>query len=175
MLRVKRKRPAEAPAETPPPEYEPSNAGALTGRPAQRSTLPAPDLDDAGELVAAQSDARAIPANCLRVLNSPLPPEHHGCRDNCAGLMRDGTCLAEVVRRANEQGVRWRFDLERDRSSDRFWWVYVGPPVDMTPPAEPVPIPETFECPHCGRVNEQDPANFHFWCAGCGKNAQDPA
>lgn len=154
-------------------QEEYGNAAALTGRPRQRSSNPEPDVaDDVDHVSSGEESAKAIPANCLRVLNTPLPLEHHGCRAMpCAGLSREGVCLAAIVRKANEQGIDWRFDLERD--GEIWWWVYVGPPVDMADREPPPPARETYVCPHCHATNELDPGNFHFWCGSCGKNAND--
>lgn len=64
-----------------------------------------------------------IPPNCLRVLNSPLPLERGGgCNHDCPGKARDGACLLEKVREANECEIEWSFDIDADG-----YWFYNGP------------------------------------------------
>lgn len=151
----------------------------LTGRP-QIVRLPdaldEPDgYDEHGNPIwdEPRAPGKAMPPNCLRVLNSPLPVERQGgCSLDCPGLQRDGSCLCDIVRAANEQGVDWKFEIDRDN-----YWVYEGPPLAAYTPPEPFAEPElpipTFNCPHCGETNEQSHSNFHYWCLHCGKNAKD--
>ena len=92
----------------------------LTGR--RQIVRPEPDeeFQEEGE---PRSLGRAMPANCLRVLHSPLAPDHGGgCTMDCPGLQRDGGCLCDIVRAANAKGVEWSFELDADN-----YWVYVGP------------------------------------------------
>jgi hypothetical protein len=130
---------------------------------------------------------RAMPPNCRFTQNSP---HHHDCRHDCPGKQRNGGCLLDIVRAANKAGVKWRFEVDpRDH-----YWDYVGPDIPGTViergpygqvyvsfepghgPADPYAVtPEpapTFTCPFCGTENTQDPSNFHYWCAKCGKNAK---
>lgn len=60
----------------------------------------------------------AMPSPCLRVFSSPHPQE---CPMDCVGRQYDETCLADVVREANEAGVKWVFELDRDGR-----WIYSG-------------------------------------------------
>lgn len=39
-------------------------------------------------------DGRALPSGCMRALQIP----GQGCSESCAGVQRDGGCLAELVR-----------------------------------------------------------------------------
>lgn len=103
----------------------------LTGRPLivrKADELEEPEgYDEAGNPIWAEPRAvcPSIPPNCLRVLHSPLPVGYGGgCSHDCPGLQRDGGCLCDIVRAANEQGVEWSFEIDRDD-----YWVYVGPPL----------------------------------------------
>lgn len=133
-----------------------------------------------------EREARPIPANCRRVINTPLPPHLIGYCDagavECAGLQRDGTCLAQLVMAAEEQGVEWVFEVNVDAAGNE-WWDYIGPPLKPWEPKLPPNVPpETirpeepthfeFTCPHCGH-QEIQPVGF-WWCGACGKNANDP-
>jgi hypothetical protein len=131
---------------------------------------------------------QAIPGNCRRVMDSPI---QKGCPPGCAGVQRDGGCLCDIVRAAREAGVAWRFEVD---PHDGFW-DYAGDPIPglvierrdygqvhtawqpghepADPYADSVPEPQSFDCPHCGAHNEQDPASFHWWCGSCGRNAND--
>lgn len=63
-----------------------------------------------------QAVGPAIPANCLRVLHSPLPPEY-GCSLECPGRQRDDSCLCDIVRAAFAAGTRLdqlRFEIDED-------------------------------------------------------------
>jgi hypothetical protein len=92
----------------------------LVGR--KQIVRPEPE-EEYQEEAAPRSMGRAMPANCLRVLHSLLAPERGGgCSVDCPGLQRDGSCLCDIVRAANEQGVEWKFDLDKDN-----YWVYAGP------------------------------------------------
>lgn len=72
----------------------------------------------------------ALPSGCLRRLASPRPDEL-GCGSMCEGRQRDGGCLCDIVKAANDAGVRWTFEIDRD-----LYWVYTGPEL-------PEPEPET--------------------------------
>lgn len=88
-----------------------------------RKQIVRPEPEEEFQETGPQSMGRAMPANCLRVLHSPLPPDRGGgCSMDCPGVQRDGSCLCDIVRAANEQGVEWKFDLDKDN-----YWVYVGP------------------------------------------------
>lgn len=162
-------------------QLPPSIVGAagLTGRPQlppRPSEMDEPDgFDESGDPVWDKPRAvgRAMPSNCLRVMSSPLPPDRGGgCAISCPGRQRDGGCLVDVVRAADAQGVaEWGFELVHE--GETVWWDYVGPelvPLEVPVVAEEIPW---FKCPHCETVNEQDPANFHYWCKRCGLNAND--
>lgn len=89
------------------------------------------EYDENGNPVFAQEPAPGltIPSNCLRVLNSPLPVERGGgCKGRCPGLQEDGSCLADLVKRANAHGVRWSFDVKVDEYGEQHW-TYTGDPV----------------------------------------------
>lgn len=65
-----------------------------------------------------RAPGKAIPSQCLRVLNSPLPPERGGgCVNHfggiCPGTQRDGGCLADVVKQAQADGRDWSFEINR--------------------------------------------------------------
>lgn len=148
----------------------------LTGRPSVRPVETEPlEYDDDGRLIvpAPQAVGKAMPPSCLRVLSSPLPDDRGGgCAIGCPGRQRDGGCLLDIVKSAAAQGVEWSFELVHD--GETVWWDYAGPELAPIPEPEEEPGP-SFECPHCGEHNEQDTANFHYWCARCGKNARDAA
>lgn len=117
---------------------------------------------------------KAMPPNCLRVLNSPLPLDRGGgCSIDCPGKQRDGGCLCDIVRVANAQGIDWKFEVDpRDNS-----WIYAGPDLAgveaLDPRAAPEPEEHVFVCPHCSREVRRELGNW--WCSwdGCGKNAND--
>ena len=130
------------------------------------------------------AEGKAMPGNCRRVLNTFLPPTVLGyCEASgvkCAGLQRDGSCLAQIVMAAWDQGKDWRFEVNKDASGTD-WWDYVGEPLAPFEPRYPdnVPLPPPpepthfeFTCPHCGN-QEVFPLGF-YWCSACGKNANDP-
>lgn len=136
----------------------------------------------------------AMPASCLRAYSMPPRPDRGGCATSwgtCPGVQRDGGCLLDIVRAAVAAGVKWRFEVDPHDG----YWDYDGDPIPgfvterrdfgqihtrWEPGYEPADrhaaaavVLATFECPHCHTVNTQDPANFHFWCMRCGKNAKE--
>ncbi len=141
--------------------------------------------------IQSECEAKAIPSNCRRVLATQLPPDVFPgyCEapvDGCPGIQRDGTCLAQIVMAAQDQGVDWEFEVNPDRNDPtgaHVWWDYIGPPLKPfeprlppnVPPRPPVvqePTHFEFTCPHCGN-QEVFPLGF-YWCSACGKNANDP-
>ena len=103
----------------------------LIGRPqiARPVELEQPDeYDDEGNpvWVEPRASGKAIPPNCLRVLHSPLGADRGGgCGIDCPGRQRDGGCLCDIVRAANDAGIDWKFVVdERDG-----YWDYDGPPL----------------------------------------------
>jgi hypothetical protein len=77
--------------------------------------------------------AQVMPPNCIRVSQSP---RNHTCLDAggqgfsgpCAGLQEDGSCLLGIVRRAQAQGVEWKFEVRWDEWGNQSWR-YAGPPL----------------------------------------------
>lgn len=133
---------------------------------------------------------RPIPANCRRVLNTPLPPNHgrgycEAPLEGCPGIQRDGGCLAQLVMAAEAQGVEWSFETNvdpADPTGQHVWWdplFKLEPFEPRLPPnvppelvRDPEPTHFEFHCPHCGN-DEVLPLGF-YWCSACGKNANDP-
>ena len=91
-------------------------ASGLTGRPTVRPPESELEPEQRGT-----DDQTAIPAPCLRNLSSPRGE----CRVDCPGVQRDGSCLCDIVRAANEQGVPWRFEIDAIDGV----WEYMGPPL----------------------------------------------
>jgi hypothetical protein len=168
-------------------------AAGLTGRQAI-VRVPDFDVDEEGRKVPLTQPVGAMPGNCRRVQSSPLPPERGGgCRSDCPGRQRNGGCLLDVVRAAITAGIRdWRFEVD----PTDLYWDYAGPPIpgyrttrgerpgavigeweEGSGPTDPYGYepeePPSYDCPHCGTHVVQDPANFHFWCPACGKNATE--
>src|SRR5438552_1937661 len=76
------------------------------------------------ELPQPPAEGPAIPGSCLRVLHSPLATGFGGeCPVTCEGRQEDGSCLTDIVRRANELGVEWRFEVRPTEYDLR--WEYV--------------------------------------------------
>lgn len=109
---------------------------------------------------------------------------HGDCQTDCPGRQEGNICLADVIRSAYEQNAPLSFDVKADPDVDPRWggiWTYDGPPIDIREfeshqrdGAASMPVePSSFVCPHCGHENTQDPTNFHWWCASCGKNAKN--
>lgn len=87
----------------------------LMGRPQVRPI--STDLEE--EPLRPEGQRASMPANCLRVLNSPLAPERGGgCQHDCPGRQRDGGCLADIVRDAGSQCA---FEIDADG-----YWVHIG-------------------------------------------------
>ncbi len=87
---------------------------------------PDPDLDEQGHPVAHEPvKTRSMPSNCRRVYAS-----FRGitCPGDCVGLQPDGTCLCDVVKAANEQGVEWSVEVRWDEYGNQRW-LYDGPPL----------------------------------------------
>lgn len=120
------------------------------------------------------------PGPCLHRLH--LPWERTDCLPDCPGRQENGVCLAELVQAANEQDVPLEFDVRPQVDIDLRYgglWEWAGAPVEvpvMRSPHEP-PDPDrvigSYVCPHCGAENQQTASNFHYWCAGCGRNATE--
>lgn len=104
------------------------NAG-LTGRqPIDRN----PPAEELGEPVV-QEAAQVMPPNCLRVFQSPRGGScseagGHGFAGPCVGLQEDGGCLLDIVRRAQERGVEWKFEVYWDELGNQSWR-YAGPQI----------------------------------------------
>lgn len=79
---------------------------------------PIPDLDDEPGGRASEGWVPALPSTCIRVLSSPRGE----CQVDCVGRQPDGSCLCDIVRAANEKGVEWTFEIDRDGC-----WCYTGP------------------------------------------------
>jgi hypothetical protein len=104
------------------------NAG-LTGR---QQVVRVPDSDEEMEPVTWEP-AQVMPPNCLRVFQSPHGADcseagGYGFAGPCVGLQQDGSCLLSLVRRAQEQGVEWKFTVHWDEWGNQTW-IYAGPPL----------------------------------------------
>ena len=105
-------------------------AAGLTGRKLIRS--PSLELeepvgyDDEGNPIFAQPVAPgpSLPAPCLRVLQIGKPEE---CRSDCPGRQPDASCLCDIIWAANEQGIKWAFEVDRRDGT----WEYTGPSLEV--------------------------------------------
>ncbi len=109
----------------------------LTGRPLVPRPQDDPILpvgeDENGRPVFAEEPAPGptIPPSCLRLLVAPLRPDgspRHTCDGYCPGRQPGGGCLVDIVRRAQAQGVEWRFDVIAHEDG-RGEWRYAGDPL----------------------------------------------
>lgn len=90
----------------------------LVGRPQVRPT--SVHLEE--EPLRPEGERFSIPANCLRVLNSPLAADRGGgCQHDCPGKQRDGGCLCDIVSAANQAGIAWSFQVDAEG-----YWVSTG-------------------------------------------------
>lgn len=88
-------------------------SGGLTGRPSVRPPnldIEALDADGNPLNPVVPSEGMSLPAGCLRVLISPL--SDMGCPGDCYGRQPDGTCLAEIIRSCQGQGIEPEFEVD---------------------------------------------------------------
>jgi hypothetical protein len=67
-------------------------------------------------------ESKAMPSPCIRTMQIGCD-----CPVDCPGRQRDGSCLADIVRRANQHGIDWMFEVSHQ--GERLWWDYSGPPI----------------------------------------------
>lgn len=104
----------------PEPEIR-GTAGGLTARPQVR-----PVNDDVEREVERPEVGAAIPANCLRVLHSPLSAElGGGCSSDCPGYQRDDSCLCAIVQSEWAAGRELR-DLRFEIDEEGYWNLVEG-------------------------------------------------
>lgn len=113
-------------------------AAGLTGRPLinrDHDLVQPIGEDESGAPIFAEppQPSKAIPPNCLRILNSPLHAGRGGgCSQGCVGLQADGGCLTDIVKRAQAAGVDWLFEVSYDGYGNQVW-SYAGPPLPEPP------------------------------------------
>ncbi len=110
--------------ETPPPIL---GTGGLLRRPVGQPAQELPVDEEGNPYIPEPVTVTVMPANCRRVLSSPLQPGMGGgCTPGCVGIQPDGGCLCDIVRRANDQGVECSFEVRWDGNGNQFW-SYNGP------------------------------------------------
>lgn len=91
--------------------------------------MPVRPVEPPDEIVPGERENNALPSSCLREVVCDRPGRPSMCDALCPGKQEDGSCLAEIVRRANAQGAQWKFEVKQ-KSETNFLWVYVGPPLE---------------------------------------------
>jgi hypothetical protein len=102
-----------------------TGAAGLIGRPLVRPIPePAVDYDEDGYPTGLPTlmPAGALPSPCHRLLTVPDRGDGtHQCDPYCAGRQRDGSCLCDVVRKAQVTGVQAKFEVDAEG-----YWNIIG-------------------------------------------------